>query len=160
MSQVDYLEDFGDTAEPPVKPALDLTINMDAQSTSLPFTIFPPSFRAEIFAYALSSFPDLSKPYPLDSCWYRPGYIPLKRTELSLLRTCKQIYDEAKDLVWKEGSGNDEEAFWWGSVTRRPPEYGGGELSLFSEPNIHPESDVDNAMGKRMSRRTNPTKIW
>ncbi|KAH6907920.1 hypothetical protein BKA70DRAFT_347807 [Coprinopsis sp. MPI-PUGE-AT-0042] len=39
--------------------------------------------------------------------------------------TCKRIYDEARDLIWKECSGNDEEAFWWGSNDRRPREYRG-----------------------------------
>jgi hypothetical protein len=141
MSQTHTLETTGNTGEVPAQPDLDLTINMDAQSASPLFTVFPPEIRAEIFTFALASFPDLSNPYPFKSYWYRPGYTAPKRTELSLLVTCKRIYDEAKDLVWKEGSANDEEAFWWGSVTRRPPEYRAGEGSLNSEASTF--SDID-----------------
>ncbi|KAH6874647.1 hypothetical protein BKA70DRAFT_1208677 [Coprinopsis sp. MPI-PUGE-AT-0042] len=105
--------------------ATGLTANADAQSASPLFTIFPPEIRAEIFSLALSSFSDTSKPYPFESYWYRPGYTAPKQTELSLLVSCKRIYEEARELVWKEGSGNDEEAFWWGSNDRRPRDHGG-----------------------------------
>ncbi|KAH6874649.1 hypothetical protein BKA70DRAFT_1128914 [Coprinopsis sp. MPI-PUGE-AT-0042] len=105
--------------------ATGLIANVDAQSASRLFAIFPPEIRAEIFALVLCSFSDTSNPYPFDSYWYRPGYTAPKRTELSLLMTCKRIYEEARDLIWKECSGNDEEAFWWGSNDRRPREYRG-----------------------------------
>ncbi|KAH6907931.1 hypothetical protein BKA70DRAFT_1104282 [Coprinopsis sp. MPI-PUGE-AT-0042] len=101
---------------------VDLTAHADAQSTSPLFTVFPPEIRAEIFALAVSSFPDTSRPYDFTSYWYRPGHTAPRLTKLSLLATCKRIYTEAKDLVWQQGSGNDEETFWWGFDRRRPPE--------------------------------------
>ncbi|KAH6874618.1 hypothetical protein BKA70DRAFT_1128915 [Coprinopsis sp. MPI-PUGE-AT-0042] len=101
----------------------NLVANADPQSASPLFAGFPPEIRAEIFSLALSSFPDTSKPYPFDSYWYRPGYTAPKLTDLSLLVTCKRIYEEARLLVWKEGSGNEQEVFWWGTTVRRPPEY-------------------------------------
>ncbi|KAH6874624.1 hypothetical protein BKA70DRAFT_1480013 [Coprinopsis sp. MPI-PUGE-AT-0042] len=103
----------------------NLIANADAQSGSPLFTVFPAEIRAEIFALALRSFSDESKQYPFDSYWYRPGHTAPRRTELSLLTTCKRVYEEASKLIWKESSGNNEEAFWWGSTARRPPEYKG-----------------------------------
>ncbi|KAH6874652.1 hypothetical protein BKA70DRAFT_1350032 [Coprinopsis sp. MPI-PUGE-AT-0042] len=100
---------------------LNITSNPDTQSGSPLFAVFPPEIRAQIFPIALSRVLDTSKPYPFDSYWYRPGYTAPRHTDVSLLQTCKRIYAEAKDLVWKEGSGNDEEAFWWGSGERAPP---------------------------------------
>ncbi|KAH6874638.1 hypothetical protein BKA70DRAFT_1378810 [Coprinopsis sp. MPI-PUGE-AT-0042] len=105
--------------------ATGLIANADAQSASPLFTIFPPEIRAEIFALALCSFSDTSNPYPFNSYWYRPGYTAPKRTEVSLLLACRRIYEEVRELIWKDGNGNDEQAFWWGSNDRRPQEYGG-----------------------------------
>lgn len=143
MSIPDTREDHNNE---PFKKPLDLTINVNAQLASPLFTVFPPEIRAEIFAIAVSRFQDLSKPYTFDSYWYRLGYIAPERTELSLLVTCKRIYGEAKDLVWKRGSGNDEEAFWWGSDDRRPLEYRGGRVgSPYDEYfDSDPEADGEN----------------
>ncbi|KAH6874639.1 hypothetical protein BKA70DRAFT_1577173 [Coprinopsis sp. MPI-PUGE-AT-0042] len=118
----------GDTKTP-----LDLSTDAYAQSASPLFTILPPEIRTEIFSLALSSFPDPSKPYPFDSYWYRPGYTAVRLTHVSLLATCKRINDEARDLVWKPGNGNDEESFWWGPNNMRPPEYGDYEGSARSD---------------------------
>ncbi|KAH6907919.1 hypothetical protein BKA70DRAFT_1104297 [Coprinopsis sp. MPI-PUGE-AT-0042] len=108
------------TGDDAIDAPLDLTVGLNAQSASPLFTVFPPELRAEIFSLALASFPDTSSPYAFGSYWYRPGYTAPKRADLSLLLTCKSIYQEAKDLVWQKGGGNDEEAFWWGSDKRRP----------------------------------------
>ncbi|KAH6874648.1 hypothetical protein BKA70DRAFT_1350024 [Coprinopsis sp. MPI-PUGE-AT-0042] len=118
----------GDTKTP-----LDLSTDAYAQSASPLFTVLPPEIRTEIFSLALSSFPDPSNPYSFDSYWYRPGYTAVRLTHVSLLATCKRINDEARDLVWKPGNGNDEESFWWGPNNMRPPEYGVYEGSARSD---------------------------
>jgi hypothetical protein len=104
-----------------IRPPGSPTGNADPQEDSPLFNIFPPEIRAEIFGITVSSLPDKSRPYAFDSYWYRPGYTAPKRTHLSLLATCKRVYAETRDLVWKAGSGNDEETVWWGSDDRAPP---------------------------------------
>ncbi|KAH6874650.1 hypothetical protein BKA70DRAFT_1350028 [Coprinopsis sp. MPI-PUGE-AT-0042] len=129
------------TGDDAIDAPLDLTFGLNAQSASPVFTVLPPELRAEIFSLALASFPDTSSPYQFGSYWYRPGYTAPKRADLSLLLTCKSIYQEAKDLVWQKGGGNDDEAFWWGSDKRRPLEYGGREGSLYSDPSLYYDHD-------------------
>ncbi|KAH6874656.1 hypothetical protein BKA70DRAFT_1128910, partial [Coprinopsis sp. MPI-PUGE-AT-0042] len=87
------------------------------------FHAFPAEIQAEVFALTVASFPDTPRPYPFDSYIYRPGYIAPRKTDLALLKTCKRVYQEAKELVWKEGCGNDEETFWWGNNLAMLPEY-------------------------------------
>ncbi|KAH6907912.1 hypothetical protein BKA70DRAFT_1104283, partial [Coprinopsis sp. MPI-PUGE-AT-0042] len=96
------------------------------------FHAFPAEIQAEVFALTVASFPDTPRPYPFDSFIYRPGYIAPRKKDLALLKTCKRVYQEAKELVWKEGCGNDEETFWWGNNLAMPPEY--RNLKLGSSP--------------------------
>jgi hypothetical protein len=133
-----YAMNTDDPGESSTSLPLDLTANADAQSSSPLFTVFPAEIRAEIFAIALSRFLDTSHPYPFDSYWYRPGYTAPKKTEATLLMTCKRVYQESRALVWKKGSSNDEEAFWWGSLDRRPPECHG----LIYQFHEHEDSDI------------------
>jgi hypothetical protein len=99
------------------------SVNVNPQVSSARCNTLPAELRREIFALSLSSFSDSQRPYPFDSYWYRPGYTAPKKTDLALLMTCKPVYNESGDLIWREGSGNEEEAFWWGDMDRRPPEY-------------------------------------
>ncbi|KAG2024162.1 hypothetical protein CC2G_001742 [Coprinopsis cinerea AmutBmut pab1-1] len=82
----------------------------------------PPELRFEIFETVFESTFDMSKAYPFNSYYARPGYIAPKKTDLDVLLTCRMVYLEAKDLVWKESSGNTELAFWWGTKDRSPPQ--------------------------------------
>ncbi|KAH6888322.1 hypothetical protein BKA70DRAFT_1442969 [Coprinopsis sp. MPI-PUGE-AT-0042] len=98
------------------------------QSTSPLFHAFPAEIRAEIFALTMASFPDTSRP----------------KTDLALLKPCKRVYQEAKELVWKEGCGNDEETFWWGNNLAMPPD-NEGDVANESDPveSVHDEEDAD-----------------
>jgi hypothetical protein len=98
-----------------------LIANADPQEASPLFIIFPPEIRIEIFGSAVSAYGDTSKPYAFDSYCYRPGYTAAKRTDLSLLVTCKRVHEETKDLIWKDGNGNGEVAMWWELKNRVPP---------------------------------------
>ncbi|KAH6874651.1 hypothetical protein BKA70DRAFT_1350031 [Coprinopsis sp. MPI-PUGE-AT-0042] len=85
------------------------------------FSKIPPEIREEIFTLSVSSYLDDSQTYPFHSYWYRPGYTAPRKTSLSLLLTCKAIYGEARDLVFKEGTGNDELIIYYGYTKHRPP---------------------------------------
>jgi hypothetical protein len=95
-----------------------ITADANPQSNSLLFTLLPPEIRAEIFALALSTSRRGSGGSGLFWSWP-----PIRRTFTSILETCKRVYDEASPLVWKEGSGNEKESFFWADEEKRPPDY-------------------------------------
>jgi hypothetical protein len=116
------LQKIGKIEQPIVRKAQNKPVrNPDPQSASPLFAVLPTEIRLQIFSDAVSLYSDTTKPYPFDSYHYRPGYTAPKRTDLSLLRTCKRAYEEAKDLVWKAGSGNGEKTFWWCADFKAPP---------------------------------------
>jgi hypothetical protein len=116
------LQKIGKIVQPRAPRAKNKPVtNPDPQSASPLFAVFPTEIRLEIFSDAVSSYSDTTKPYPFDSYHYRPGYTAPKRTDLSLLRTCKRVYEETKDLVWKAGNGNGKDSFWWYWPTLEPP---------------------------------------
>lgn len=98
---------------------LDLS-QVHPQTQSPLYTTFPTEMRLAIYALVLASFPDPNEPYPFMSYYYRPGYTAPMKNDLRLLRVCKQVYIEAKGLIWDPTSGRTEEAFWWGDHRRRP----------------------------------------
>ncbi|KAG2024166.1 hypothetical protein CC2G_001746 [Coprinopsis cinerea AmutBmut pab1-1] len=93
------------TMEDPV-PSFSMTA--DAQDKSPLYSAIPPEIRLEIFELAVTSYPDPSRPYPFSSRYYRAGFTAPRRTDLALLRTCQKVYSEARELVWKPSTGNDE----------------------------------------------------
>ncbi|KAF7136729.1 hypothetical protein CNMCM5793_006047 [Aspergillus hiratsukae] len=106
-------------AEPDTHPP-KFTTYLD-QNQSLLFSILPPEIRREIFAYALAAFEDTSRPYSKDTYWTRPGYGAPYRTYTELLRTCKQVYQEA----WFMPFTYTEHSFYLTQQDRAP-----GQLSL------------------------------
>jgi hypothetical protein len=68
----------------------------------------PAEIRNNIFALALTAEDDVSQPYRDDSKYYRPGYRYRRKVDLSLLRTCRQIYREARLLP----ISMNEHLFW------------------------------------------------
>ena len=102
---------------------LDLSrVNLQTQSPL--YNTFPTELRLAIYSFVVASFPNPNDPYPFQSYYYRPGYTAPMISDLRLLRVCKQVYLEAKDLIWDAASGHTEEAFWWGDNKRRPPTHG------------------------------------
>ncbi|BCR83636.1 uncharacterized protein ACHE_11038S [Aspergillus chevalieri] len=70
-------------------------ISYHNQDQSPFFSILPPEIRHEIYAYALSEYENLERPYQKDSYWWRPGNTAFLRTATELLRTCRRLYNEA-----------------------------------------------------------------
>ncbi|KAH6874659.1 hypothetical protein BKA70DRAFT_1208691 [Coprinopsis sp. MPI-PUGE-AT-0042] len=121
MSETHAREALDSSSHP---PTTNLAVDPHPQSASPLFSEFPAEIRSEIFTLAVASFLDTSNAYPFDAYYFRLGNTAPKRTDLTLLRTCKQVYQETKELVWRKGNGNDEEVLWWGTVrSQRPPEH-------------------------------------
>ncbi|KAJ9627838.1 hypothetical protein H2203_003056 [Taxawa tesnikishii (nom. ined.)] len=73
--------------------------------------------RNSIFAYALSDYEDASRTYSDATCYKRPSYLAPRRSDTALLRTCRQIYQEAWFIPWASA----EHAFYLAWNTRSPP---------------------------------------
>ena len=82
--------------------------NTADQSQCVLYNGIPPEIRERIFEYACSSTNDLTKPYLPDRVYCRPGYQYHKKTETSLLRTCKRVFAEARLMP----VGQTEHLFW------------------------------------------------
>ena len=80
----------------------------DEQSKSLLFSKLPLEIRLRIFEYAVVSVDDLTKPYIFDRVYYRPGYHYHQKTEITLLLTCKRIFEEARFMP----VARTEHTFW------------------------------------------------
>ncbi|KAF8193304.1 hypothetical protein BJ912DRAFT_1141797 [Pholiota molesta] len=103
---------------PPQRRSLiaNLEGTSDPQDGSPLFITIPPEIRNRIFAFALTSYDDKSRPYPEDAYYYRPGYHYCQRIDTALLATCRRIYSETHDLP----VSHNEHVFW-GSADRGPP---------------------------------------
>ncbi|VUC31847.1 unnamed protein product [Clonostachys rosea] len=80
-----------------------LSTRIDPQSSSLLFKKMPAEVRFNIFSYALSDYanPDPKKAYESWSCYSRPSYFAPRKTETSLVLTCKAIYKECWFLPFR-----------------------------------------------------------
>lgn len=90
------------------------------QSQSPLFSTLPPELRNEIFRHALHEYvrPDV-KPWPYATFFTRPGYDGIKTVDCDLLRTCKLIYEETKNIPLRDL----EVSFYFGWRSRVPPLY-------------------------------------
>ena len=73
---------------------LDFT-SYNNQDQSPLFSVLPPEIRHDIYAYALSEYENLERPYSKDTYWWRPGNTASLCTATELLRTCRRLYNEA-----------------------------------------------------------------
>lgn len=78
----------------------------------------PGELRDQIYTYALTPYEDQDQPYGSDTCYYRPGYTARRRTDLSLLRTCKRVYSEA----WCKPLSLATEFCYWLAWAGRAPQ--------------------------------------
>lgn len=86
------------------------------QSQSALFSILPGEIRNHIWNYALAEYQDETQLYDDATCYKRPEYFAPQKTDTTLLRTCKRIYQEAWFLPWT----NAEQIFYLTSSDRRP----------------------------------------
>ncbi|KAK8084695.1 hypothetical protein PG997_005966 [Apiospora hydei] len=71
---------------------------MDEQSQCVLFCSIPSEIRTLIFEYALAPHDNLAKPYAKDRMYCRPGQLYHPKTDISLLQTCKRVFQEARVL--------------------------------------------------------------
>jgi hypothetical protein len=93
----------------------------DAQSDSPLFNRLPAEVRTAIYSLALTDYldPDPAKRYEANTLFTRPSYSAPRRTDTSLLRTCRAIYSEA----WFLPFVLREQTHWLTREDRAPPEY-------------------------------------
>lgn len=93
----------------------------EEQKQSPLFSVLPSEIRHKIFAYALASAPETSRPTAAptigrDEYCVRPGYEARHRIWTELLRTCKRVYMEA----WPMPFTCSEHAFYMTTEERSP----------------------------------------
>lgn len=87
-----------------------------------PLFQLPAELRLHIFSYVLAPEDDPTNVYPFSSYYYRPPkYMAGKKHNMAMLQTCKRVFMEAIDIVYKDVLG--EESFYWGWEERRPKEF-------------------------------------
>lgn len=74
---------------------IDLS-NAASQAGCVLFATLPGEVRAAIFAHSLTPYDDPARPYAPDRIYCRPGARFHARTDISLLRTCKRVFAEAR----------------------------------------------------------------
>lgn len=64
------------------------------------FGQLPAEIRSDIFAYALTDYPDPcpDKAYGRATCYTRPAYFAPSKTDVALLQTCRAVYQECWHL--------------------------------------------------------------
>ncbi|KAH7064819.1 hypothetical protein B0J12DRAFT_734231 [Macrophomina phaseolina] len=72
--------------------------NALSQRQSPLWSKLPPELRNYIFNLAVSQHLDLSRPYPANSWYYRPGYTHAFRVYTDLLATCRLAYWETNAI--------------------------------------------------------------
>ncbi|KAG2024161.1 hypothetical protein CC2G_001741 [Coprinopsis cinerea AmutBmut pab1-1] len=132
--------------------SIDIDIDLspakvNPQDQSILYHTLPLELRRQIFIAYFTSYSHPSKPYRFLSYYYRPGHTAPKCTDVALLRVCRRVYAEARELVWHKDTGNGEESFWIGSAERRPRshrlEFGGGERYHWdSDVQVDPEEEA------------------
>jgi len=88
------------------------TANALDQSQCILYKRFPAEIRNCIFEYAVASVDDFDKPYRLNRVYCRPGHLYHQKTDISLLRTCKRVFAEAR-LMPVAQTGTSILAVWW-----------------------------------------------
>lgn len=104
------------------EPSQDiLSIPDNPQSDSPLFRLFPAEVRNQIFALALTDYEDPSPAnrYLKNTCFARPSNFARRRTDTTLLRTCRAVYRECRFLPFIL----TEQLHWLSSHERAPPKY-------------------------------------
>jgi hypothetical protein len=102
--------------QPPPPPVTISTENAHNQAQSPLFSAIPPEIRNEIFRLALRQYVDPEGLYEQETYWTRPGFEGHTRIDTALLRTCKRVWGETKDLLGKDC----EVVFYLGYKERAP----------------------------------------
>lgn len=140
-----------DTAELPLHERL-LATAPEVQSKSPLFNRIPPEVRTAIYSLALTDYldPDPAKRYEADTLFTRPAYSSPRRTDTSLLRTCRAIYSEA----WFLPFVLREQTHWLTREDRAPPEYDRHGLNIRNLTSIVQRylADSDNSGGDGAER--------
>ncbi|TPX11549.1 uncharacterized protein E0L32_007760 [Thyridium curvatum] len=91
------------------------------QDASPLFSRLPGELRSQIFAHALTDFPDPSpdRRYADETCYTRPTYFAPRRSDVALLRACRAVYAEC----WFLPFVLREQTHWLTAPDRAPPEY-------------------------------------
>lgn len=89
--------------------------NANPQDQSFLFSL-PGEVRDAIYTAALTSYEDARKPYDRNTYWFRPHYFARRRSDYTLLRTCKKVYQEAWFKPWSLA----DHTFWLTSPDRAP----------------------------------------
>ncbi|KAM7208357.1 hypothetical protein V8F20_001335 [Naviculisporaceae sp. PSN 640] len=97
----------------------------DPQQSCPLFNRFPAEIRQEIFALALSDFPDpaAENQYSAQTIYTRPSFFAPRKSDLRLLRTCRAIYAEA----WHLPFVMREQTHWITSDDRAPAGHSANE---------------------------------
>lgn len=90
-----------------------------SQHQSPLFRMLPGEVRSQIFALALTDYPDPApeKQYAAEACYTRPSYFSPRRTDTQLLRTCRAVYRES----WHMPFTLKEQLHWVADPHRAPP---------------------------------------
>lgn len=101
-----------------------LDIPPNPQTASPIFSQLPAEVRTAIWSLALTDYldPDPTKRYEADTLFTRPAYSAPRRTDTSLLRTCRAVYRES----WFLPFILREHTHWLTRGDRAPPEYNQG----------------------------------
>ncbi|KAM4064344.1 hypothetical protein HRG_006164 [Hirsutella rhossiliensis] len=96
-----------------------LSGNAAAQHQSPLFGKLPGEVRSQIFALALSDYPDPDPDhqYATETCYTRPSYFAPRKTDTELLRTCRAVYTEC----WHMPFALREQMHWVTDAARAPP---------------------------------------
>lgn len=80
------------------------------------FFQLPGEVRDRIYRYALASYDDDKRIYSKDTYWSRPQTQAPQTTNISLLQTCKRIYNEGRVYPWAAR----DHTFWLTDKLRAP----------------------------------------
>ncbi|KAJ4182598.1 hypothetical protein NW755_010365 [Fusarium falciforme] len=107
--------------KPAPTPKDILSVPDNPQSGSPLFRLLPAEVRNQIFALALTDYEDPSPDnhYDGNTCFTRPSYFAPRRTDTTLLRTCRAVYRECRFLPFML----TEQLHWLSFDERAPPEY-------------------------------------
>ncbi|KAI8722426.1 hypothetical protein NCS52_00386500 [Fusarium sp. LHS14.1] len=107
--------------KPEPTPKDILSVSDNPQSGSPLFKLLPAEVRNQIFALALTDYEDPSPDnhYDNNTCFTRPSYFAPRKTDTTLLRTCRAVYRECRFLPFML----TEQLHWLSFDERAPPEY-------------------------------------
>ncbi|KAK5988783.1 hypothetical protein PT974_10273 [Cladobotryum mycophilum] len=96
-------------------------VDINPQSDSPLFKLFPPEIRSKIFQYTLTDYEDTSSQskYEESTCYTRPSYFARRRTSAELVQTCRAVYRE----TWFLPVILREQVIWLAQSDRQPPFY-------------------------------------